>query len=88
MNLSNLQANVVMTVDPKAINYILTHSHDYPKPEMTRFALSKIVGPGMSTGASLPQCLLTDPIQVCLSLKVSAHQIHHTACLNTHCVHR
>ncbi|KAI0736683.1 cytochrome P450 [Fomitopsis betulina] len=43
----SVNANVVMTVDPKAINYILTHSHDYPKPEMTRFALSKIVGPGV-----------------------------------------
>ena len=36
-----------MTLDTKAINYVLTHSHDYPKPEMTRFALSQIVGPGM-----------------------------------------
>lgn len=46
-NLLKLQANMVMMLDTKAINYILTHSHDYPKPDMMRFALSKIVGPGM-----------------------------------------
>ncbi|EPS98326.1 hypothetical protein FOMPIDRAFT_1024652 [Fomitopsis schrenkii] len=43
----SLNANMVMMLDTKAINYILTHSHDYPKPDMMRFALSKIVGPGL-----------------------------------------
>ena len=52
-NVTAVQGDVVMTLDTKAINYILTHSHDFPKPEMTRFALSNIVGPGMFTIVSI-----------------------------------
>ena len=33
-------------LDSKGINHILTHSHDYPKPEVASFHLSQILGKG------------------------------------------
>ncbi|OCH86155.1 cytochrome P450 [Obba rivulosa] len=42
-----LNMNRLYTMDLRAINYILTHSMEYPKPKMTRFFLSKILGEGV-----------------------------------------
>ena len=33
-------------LDAKGINHILTHSHDYPKPEVASFHLSQVLGKG------------------------------------------
>lgn len=41
-------------LDAKGINHILTHSHDYPKPEVASFHLSQILG----KGARLPDASL------------------------------
>lgn len=34
------------TVDPRALNHVLTHSSDYPKPEMARSGLATLFGEG------------------------------------------
>ncbi|PCH34313.1 cytochrome P450 [Wolfiporia cocos MD-104 SS10] len=39
--------DTLFTMDTKAINYILTHSSDYPKPEASRFNLSQFLGNGV-----------------------------------------
>src|SRR5262245_60179027 len=36
------------TSDPKAINYILSHSNDFQKTELARYSLSRILGAGLS----------------------------------------
>ncbi|KAI0725523.1 cytochrome P450 [Fomitopsis betulina] len=41
-----MAAERVVMLDAKGINHILTHSHDYPKPEVASFHLSQIVGKG------------------------------------------
>ncbi|KAF9031343.1 cytochrome P450 [Hymenopellis radicata] len=37
----------LMTADTKAINHILNNAYDYPKPDITRFGLGRIVGQGI-----------------------------------------
>lgn len=37
----------LLTIDTRAINYILSHSQDYPKPERTRHDLTEILGNGL-----------------------------------------
>ncbi len=37
-----------MTADTKAINHILNNAYDYPKPDITRFGLGRILGEGES----------------------------------------
>ncbi|EED77437.1 predicted protein [Postia placenta Mad-698-R] len=37
----------LLTIDTRAINYILSHSQDYPKPERTRRDLTEILGNGL-----------------------------------------
>ncbi|CCM05367.1 uncharacterized protein FIBRA_07582 [Fibroporia radiculosa] len=39
--------DIVYTVDPRALNHILSHSTDYPKPELVRFSLSQFLGEGL-----------------------------------------
>ncbi|KZT74142.1 cytochrome P450 [Daedalea quercina L-15889] len=44
---SSMNADVLLMLDTKAMNHVLTHSHDYPKPEMVRFNLGEILGKGL-----------------------------------------
>ncbi|KAF8839261.1 cytochrome P450 [Paxillus ammoniavirescens] len=39
--------NRLLTMDPRAINYVLTHSSDYQKPSQVRYSLSQILGEGV-----------------------------------------
>ncbi|KAH9842389.1 cytochrome P450 [Rhodofomes roseus] len=43
----SMNADVVLMQDTKAINHVLTHSHDFPKPEIVRFNLGQILGKGL-----------------------------------------
>ena len=36
-------------MDVRALNYVLTHSSTFQKPDVTRFTLSQIFGEGMYT---------------------------------------
>ncbi|EED78580.1 predicted protein [Postia placenta Mad-698-R] len=37
----------VYTIDMRAMNHILTHSYDFPKPPLARWSLSQILGAGV-----------------------------------------
>ncbi|KAI0785640.1 cytochrome P450 [Abortiporus biennis] len=37
----------LVTIDPKALNHILVHSADYPKPDMTRRIVANLFGEGL-----------------------------------------
>lgn len=37
-----------MTVDPKAVTYVLNHPIEYEKPAITQTLLSSLIGPGTS----------------------------------------
>lgn len=37
----------VYTIDMRAMNHILTHSYDFPKPPLARWSLSQILGAGL-----------------------------------------
>ncbi|KAJ6587651.1 cytochrome P450 [Mycena vulgaris] len=39
--------SILYTMDTKAIQHILTNSHNYQKPEIDRYSLARIVGPGI-----------------------------------------
>ncbi|KIK80380.1 hypothetical protein PAXRUDRAFT_833550 [Paxillus rubicundulus Ve08.2h10] len=39
--------NRLFTMDPRAINYVLTHSSDFQKPSQVRYSLSQILGEGV-----------------------------------------
>ncbi|PCH34322.1 cytochrome P450 [Wolfiporia cocos MD-104 SS10] len=39
--------DTLFTMDTKALNHILTHSSEYPKPEAARFGLSQLLGKGV-----------------------------------------
>ncbi|KAH9905515.1 uncharacterized protein B0H18DRAFT_1220702 [Fomitopsis serialis] len=42
-----LNANILYTIDTRAVNHILSHSVDYCKPAPVRFALSQLLGKGL-----------------------------------------
>ncbi|KAH9930922.1 cytochrome P450 [Fomitopsis serialis] len=43
----SMNADALLMLDTKAVNHVLTHSHDYPKPEIARFNLGLILGKGL-----------------------------------------
>ncbi|CCM04147.1 uncharacterized protein FIBRA_06309 [Fibroporia radiculosa] len=42
-----LNTDRLYTLDTRAVGHILSHSYDYPKPEMSRFTLSQVLGAGL-----------------------------------------
>jgi len=44
----SIQDPNLCTVDPKAVNHILSHPYDYHKPEQARYNLSRVIGEGGS----------------------------------------
>lgn len=42
----NVQIDRIFTVDNRAVNYVLMSAYDYPKPELLRKDLTKIIRPG------------------------------------------
>lgn len=41
-----LQRVRLVTLDPKALTYILNHTHDFPKPQELREDLAELLGQG------------------------------------------
>ncbi|KAG8908284.1 hypothetical protein FRB99_007817 [Tulasnella sp. 403] len=42
-----LMSRRVATIDPRALAHFINHAYDFPKPDMARFALGRVVGRGV-----------------------------------------
>jgi hypothetical protein len=56
---SGPQKDRLFTMDTKVINHILMNNMDYPKPEPTRYGLSRILGNGTSHFQAVPILIFT-----------------------------
>lgn len=42
----NVQTTRLLTTDSRALTYVLNNAYDYPKPDITRVGLGRILGDG------------------------------------------
>jgi hypothetical protein len=56
------QSTRLSLADPKALNHLLMNSYDYQKTSMTRYTLSRVVGPGAFIVVSSQPFIPSNPI--------------------------